>query len=97
MAGKDGDLGSRVVTGIAAFVAAFAARKLITLVWRRAVGKEPPENPENPEVALAEALGWAVVTGVGTGAARLLATRATARRLRPARRDLRPAHRDEPR
>lgn len=55
-------------------------------MWRRTTGKEPPEHPENPEVALAEALGWAVVTGVSTGAARLLATRAATRRLNSAHR-----------
>ncbi|MEP7022946.1 MAG: DUF4235 domain-containing protein, partial [Actinomycetota bacterium] len=38
-------------------------------------------DPQDPEVALKEALGWSIVMGVGMEAARLLATRAVARRL----------------
>jgi hypothetical protein len=39
-------------------------------------------SPEDPEVGIGEALGWAVVTGVGMEAARLLATRAATKRVR---------------
>ncbi|MBX6769755.1 MAG: DUF4235 domain-containing protein, partial [Actinomadura rubrobrunea] len=46
---------------------------------KKATGKEPPANPESPEVALSEAIGWAVIMGVGMEVARLLATRAAAR------------------
>ena len=56
------------------------ARKAITFAWKKATGKEPPTNPESPEVHLAEAIGWAVVMGVGMEVARLLATRAAAKR-----------------
>lgn len=75
---------SRIGGTLAAMAAAFVARKLIKVAWTRATGKEPPPHPEDPEVALGEALGWAILTGVGVEAARLLATRAAARRLRPA-------------
>lgn len=75
-----GDLGWRLLAGAAAFGAGFVARQVITIGWKRVTGKEPPSNPESPDVALAEALGWAVVTGVGMEVARLLATRAAARR-----------------
>jgi hypothetical protein len=81
MADKRGDLGSKIIGGLAAMAAAYAARKLITVAWTRATGKEPPVHPEDPQVALPEALSWAVITGVGVEAARLIATRATARRL----------------
>jgi hypothetical protein len=74
------DLGTKVVSTVAAMAAAFIARKLITFVWTKAVGKEPPTHPEDPQVALTEALGWSVLTGVSVEAARLLATRAAARR-----------------
>ncbi len=77
---RKADLGTKIVSAVAAMAAAFIARKLITFVWTKAVGKEPPTHPEDPQVALTEALGWAVLTGVGTEAARLLATRAAARR-----------------
>jgi hypothetical protein len=74
------DIGSRVIGGLAAMIAGFVVRKAITAVWTRTTGKEPPANPEDPQVALSEALGWAVVTAVGAESARLLATRAAARR-----------------
>jgi hypothetical protein len=74
------DIGSRVIGGLAAMIAAFVVRKAITAVWTTTTGKEPPANPEDPQVALSEALGWAVVTAVGAESARLLATRAAARR-----------------
>ena len=77
---RKADLGTKVVSAVAAMAAAFIARKLITYVWTKAVGKEPPTHPEDPQVALTEALGWAVLTGVSVEAARLLATRAAARR-----------------
>jgi lysylphosphatidylglycerol synthetase-like protein (DUF2156 family) len=74
------DLGTKVVSAVAAMAAAFIARKLITYAWTKATGKEPPTHPEDPQVALAEALGWSVLTGISVEAARLLATRAAARR-----------------
>lgn len=75
-----GDLGWRLLAGAAAFGAGFVARKAITIGWRQVTGKEPPSNPESPEVDITEALGWAVVVGVGMEVARLLATRAAANR-----------------
>ena len=74
------DLGTKVVSAVAAMAAAFVARKVITFVWTKATGKEPPTHPEDPQVALTEALGWSMLTGVTVEAARLLATRAAARR-----------------
>ncbi len=74
------DLGTKVVSAVAAMAAAFVARKVISFVWTKATGKEPPTHPEDPQVALTEALGWSVLTGVSVEAARLLATRAAARR-----------------
>ena len=80
MADRKVDLGTKVVSAVAAMAAAFVARKVITFVWTKATGKEPPSNPEDPQVALTEALTWSVLTGVSVGEARLLATRAAARK-----------------
>jgi len=80
MADSKADFGSKIVSGLAAIIAAFLARKLVTFAWTKATGKEPPTHPEDPQVALSEALGWSVLTGVTVGAAKLLATRAAARR-----------------
>lgn len=62
----------------AAIGAAVVARKLVTSGWTAATGKEPPTNPENPEVSWPEAVGWAVASGAAVGVARLLATRKAA-------------------
>jgi Protein of unknown function (DUF4235) len=81
MAKKNGDFRIRIMGGFAAAAAGFAARKLITFAWTRITGKVPPDDPHDPQVAVAEAVGFAVVMGVGMEVARLLATRATVRRL----------------
>ncbi|GAA3727955.1 DUF4235 domain-containing protein [Salinactinospora qingdaonensis] len=79
---KEGEFTARIVGGVAALVAGYAARKTLTFAWTKAMGKEPPADPEAPEVGLGEALGWAVVTGVGMEVARILAVRAAHKRLR---------------
>jgi hypothetical protein len=80
MADKRASAGSKVVTALVGAGAAFAARKVLFFGWKKITGKEPPEHPEDPQVALGEALIWGVVVGAGVHTARLLATRATTRR-----------------
>ena len=79
MAGKSGG-GSRLVSALVGAGAAFAARKILSFGWTKITGKEPPEHPEDPQVALREALIWGIVLGAGVHTARMLATRATTRR-----------------
>jgi hypothetical protein len=81
MADKHGNFASRAIGGLAAVAAAFATRKVMTLAWKRITGKEPPQHPEDPEVALVEAVGWAAVMAVAMATARLLAIRLATRRL----------------
>lgn len=81
MASKD--IRTRAASGIAAFAAGYCARKAIVFGWTRLTGKPPPDEPEDPDVALAEAIGFAIVAGVGMEIARLLATRAMLKRLAP--------------
>jgi hypothetical protein len=80
MAGKQGSAGNRVVIALVGAGAAFATRKLLTIGWKTVTGKEPPEHPEDPAVALGEALIWGVAVGASVAAARLLATRALTRK-----------------
>ncbi len=56
-----------------------AARSAIKKIWVLATGKQPPANPLSPEVAVAEAIGWAVFSGAVVGVARMLATRQAAK------------------
>ena len=81
MSGKKADGGNRLINGVAGFVAAFGARKLLHFAWKRVTGKEPPEHPEDPQVALGEALAWGVLIAAGVAIARLLATRVAIKRI----------------
>ena len=60
---------------MAGAAAAFVARKVLFFAWKKLTGKEPPEHPEDPQVALREALVWGVVLGAGVHTARMLAVR----------------------
>ncbi|HUY52844.1 MAG TPA: DUF4235 domain-containing protein [Streptosporangiaceae bacterium] len=82
MSDKRGDGATKALGAVAAFGAAFVARKLISIGWKRVTGKEPPADPQDPQVGTAEALGWAIVMGVVIGAARVLAIRAATSRMR---------------
>jgi Protein of unknown function (DUF4235) len=73
--------GSKVwsLFGLAATLAAtMAARKAMTATWKLSTGKQPPSNPEHPDVSMGEAAAWAVASGVAVGLARMLATRKAA-------------------
>jgi len=77
---KKEDFGTRIFNSLTIMAATFVARKVVTFGWTKVTGKEPPKNPEDPGVAMAEALTWSLVTGVVVAAFRVLATRAVARR-----------------
>ena len=73
--------GSKAYTllGLAATVGAtMAARKAMTTTWKLSTGKQPPSNPEHPDVSMNEALAWAVASGIAVGVARMLASRKAA-------------------
>jgi hypothetical protein len=79
-----GDSGAtKIVAVAAAFAAAFIARKVLTFGWTKVTGKEPPSD-QDPDAGWGEALGWAVVIGVGIQAARMVATRTVSRKMRHA-------------
>ncbi len=73
-----GGTGYKVLALIASVVGAMLARKSLTLAWRVATGKEPPANPEHPEVTWGEAAAWAVVSGAVVGLARMIAQKRVA-------------------
>lgn len=76
---KKADMGSRAVSALAGMAAAFVVRKLLSFGWTKITGKQPPEHPEDPQVALGEALAWGILLGAGVHTARMLATRAIGR------------------
>jgi hypothetical protein len=61
-----------------ALVAAALAKKALDTGWRAATGKHPPENPADPDVAMGEAIAWAVVSGTFVALARMIAQRRAA-------------------
>lgn len=81
MAGKKekASTGSKVVAAVVGAIASFVTKKLLFFAWKQVTGKEPPEHPEDPQVALREALIWGILLGAGVHTAKMLATRATNR------------------
>src|SRR4051794_3557520 len=53
----------KVVGGVAVAGAAFVAKKALDGGWRAATGNPPPTNPEHPDVAWREAIGFALLSG----------------------------------
>jgi Protein of unknown function (DUF4235) len=89
---KKEDFGTRVFNTVTTMAASFIARKSVTFAWTKITGKKPPTNPEDPAVAMLEALSWSVVTGVAVAALRLLAIRAVASRRTLSAADREPAN-----
>jgi hypothetical protein len=61
-----------------ALLAAAVAKKALDTGWRAATGKQPPQNPADPDVHMGEAIAWAVVSGTFVALARMLAQRRAA-------------------
>ena len=74
-----GSTGSKLFNTAAGFGAGFVVRKVLIFAWTKVRGEEPPEHPEDPDVALGEAIAWGVLLGVGVQTTRLLVARATGR------------------
>lgn len=81
MAGKGGS-GGKMLEIFADLGAVYGIRWVLAFGWRQVTGREPPTNAEDLHVGMGEAMAWAVMVGVGTELARLLALRAAARRVR---------------
>ena len=52
MSDKRGDGPSKALSAVAAFGAAFVARKVATVAWTKVTGHEPPADPEDPAVGM---------------------------------------------
>jgi hypothetical protein len=63
---------------VSALGAAAVAKKALDAGWRAATGKHPPDNPADPDVAVGEAIAWAMVSGTFVALARMLAQRRAA-------------------
>ncbi|GII54500.1 hypothetical protein Pth03_28890 [Planotetraspora thailandica] len=76
------DIQWRIVGGLVGLAVGFASRKVLSYAWEKSTGKKPPANVDSPEISLREALAYAVVMGLGMEVARIIATRAAAKRYR---------------
>jgi NhaP-type Na+/H+ or K+/H+ antiporter len=75
---NSGKSGYKIIALVSSLAGATIARKVLTLVWTKATGKEPPANPEHPDVTWAEAMAWAGVSGIVVAMAKLVAQRQAA-------------------
>jgi hypothetical protein len=67
-----------VMSLVAGLGAAAVTRTVLDRSWKAAAGKNPPENPADPDVGFGEAVLWASVTGAAVALARMLAQRRAA-------------------
>jgi hypothetical protein len=75
---KDSSKVWTVFSLVSALGAAAVAKKGLDRAWQVATGKQPPENPADPDVEIWEAVSWAVASGIAVGLARMLAQRKAA-------------------
>ena len=80
MADDKPDIAWRVIGGLAGLATAWVARRLLGFAWVKATGKEPPLDPDSPEVSMGEAIGYAVVMGVGMSVAQIVVNRTAKKR-----------------
>lgn len=73
------NLVAKAVTAGAAVVAALVARKTTDGTWKFVTGSDSPQNPDDPDIDLKEAIAFAVLSGALVGLARMLANRQTTR------------------
>lgn len=70
------------IWGIASIVVALGsasvARKGLDASWKALTGKTPPANPADPDVALREAVAWAVFSGAAVALVKMAASRKAA-------------------
>jgi hypothetical protein len=69
-------LGYEALSAAAGLLAAVAARKLVTAIWRG--DAEPPLNPADRRVSWGDALSWAFASALGAAVARVVAMRGAA-------------------
>jgi len=63
---------------VAGLGAAAVTRKLLDTSWKAAAGKNPPQNPADPDVGFGEAVLWAAITGAAVALTKMLAQRRAA-------------------
>lgn len=74
-----GNLAWKLLATGAALAASVVARKLTDGTWKFVSGGDSPENPEDPDIDVKEAIAFAVLSGAIVGLSRMLANRQAAK------------------
>jgi hypothetical protein len=78
MAAKNNHMAWRVVAVGAGLATAAVTKKALGSAWLRTTGSPPPASPEHPEVGLATAVAWSLLTGAVIGVVKMCVTRQAA-------------------
>lgn len=68
----------KLVTAGAALLAGVVVKAALTAAWRAYRKADPPQNPDDRNVAWSEALAWTVASSVAMGVGGLIARRGVA-------------------
>ncbi|GAA2676388.1 MULTISPECIES: DUF4235 domain-containing protein [Nonomuraea] len=74
------DIAWRVIGGLVGLGTAWAAKKVLGIAWVKITGKEPPIDTDSDEVGMAEAIGYAVLMGVGMQVAQIVVNKTAKKR-----------------
>lgn len=69
----------KIYAGVLGAATTLLAQRVVTEMWETATGDTPPD-PNDPDTPLAQALIWALCSGVGVGMAQLTMNRYMQRR-----------------
>ncbi|MEU7990970.1 DUF4235 domain-containing protein [Streptosporangium canum] len=74
------DMAWRAIGGLVGLATAWGARKVIGFAWEKTTGRKPPADNESLDISLGEAIGYAVVMGVGMQVAQIVVARTARKR-----------------
>jgi hypothetical protein len=74
------DMAWRAIGGLVGIATAWGAKKVIGFAWEKTTGKKPPVDNESLDISLGEAIGYAVVMGVGMQVAQIVVARTARKR-----------------
>jgi hypothetical protein len=94
---RPGGAGYKILATLGAVAATAAARKSLAAAWRMVTGRQPPENPEHPDLKWGEAATWAVASAAVVALGKLAAQRRIAATWRRASGELPPGLDQPPR
>ena len=71
-------VGSKLVGILTGIAARKVSEKVLDQIWLKTKRTSPPADPASPGTPWAEALSWAVASGIAVGVTRLVATKGVA-------------------